>query len=61
MPRTRPVADSTALHRRSLLAAAGAAALSAGTGYALWPGGGRAAAAGTADAADEAVAASSRR
>uniref|UniRef100_UPI0006EB6123 TIGR03767 family metallophosphoesterase n=1 Tax=Streptomyces prasinopilosus TaxID=67344 RepID=UPI0006EB6123 len=62
MPRTRRAADSTALHRRSLLAATGAVALSAGTGYALWPGGGRAAAAGTADAAaDEAVAASSRR
>ncbi|MFK4151734.1 TIGR03767 family metallophosphoesterase [Streptomyces fungicidicus] len=62
MSRTRSVAGSTGPHRRSLLAATGAVALSAGAGYALWPGDGRAAAAeGPAPGAEEAVPASSRR
>ncbi|MEV0688781.1 TIGR03767 family metallophosphoesterase [Streptomyces sp. NPDC050388] len=39
MPRIRPVADPTGFHRRSVLAATGAVALSAGVGYALRPGG----------------------
>ncbi|WP_406727534.1 TIGR03767 family metallophosphoesterase [Streptomyces sp. GD-15H] len=59
MSRTRSVADSTGLHRRSVLAATGAVALSVGLGYALRPGAGQAAAADTA--VDEAVAASSRQ
>lgn len=45
MSRIRSVAGSTGLHRRSLLAAGGAVALTAGAGYALWPGEERAAAA----------------
>ncbi|MFE9921149.1 TIGR03767 family metallophosphoesterase [Streptomyces sp. NPDC005774] len=62
MSRIRSVADSGGLHRRSLLAATGAVALSAGVGYALRPGGDQAVAAGSADAAaDEAVLASSRQ
>ncbi|MEU3176037.1 TIGR03767 family metallophosphoesterase, partial [Streptomyces sp. NPDC007000] len=62
MSRIRPVAGSTALHRRSLLTATGALALCAGAGYALLPGGDRAVAAGSADAAaDEAVPASTRQ
>ncbi|MEU6525788.1 TIGR03767 family metallophosphoesterase [Streptomyces sp. NPDC046924] len=57
MSRIRSVADSTGLHRRSLLAVTGAVALSAGVGHALRPGG----EAGAADtAADGAVRASSR-
>ncbi|MFD7699396.1 TIGR03767 family metallophosphoesterase [Streptomyces caelestis] len=61
MSRIRSVAGSTGLHRRSLLAATGAVALSAGAGYALWPGEGRAAAAGSGPGAEEAVLASSGR
>ncbi|MBL3667000.1 TIGR03767 family metallophosphoesterase [Streptomyces sp. M2CJ-2] len=58
MSRIRSVADSTGLHRRSVLAATGAVALSAGVGYALRPGGEAVA----ADAAtDGAVRATSRR
>ncbi|WP_081236616.1 TIGR03767 family metallophosphoesterase [Streptomyces viridosporus] len=56
MSRLRSVTGSTGLHRRSLLAAAGAVAVSAGAGYTLWPGDGRAAA-----AAGEGVPASSRQ
>lgn len=59
MPRTRPVADSTALHRRSLLAVTGAVALSAGAGYALRSGGGQAVAADAG--ADGTVLTSSRQ
>lgn len=55
MSRLRSVTGSTGLHRRSLLAAAGAAAVTAGAGHTLWPGDGRAAA-----AAGEGVPASSR-
>ncbi|CAL9563119.1 TIGR03767 family metallophosphoesterase [Streptomyces sp. Tu 3180] len=61
MPRLRPVAGPTGLHRRSLLAATGAVALSAGAGYALRPGDGRAAAATSGTGAGEAVLASSRQ
>ncbi|MFI2374344.1 TIGR03767 family metallophosphoesterase [Streptomyces sp. NPDC018964] len=61
MSRIRSVAGSTGLHRRSLLAATGAVALSAGAGYALWPDGGTAAAADSGPAAEEAVLASSRQ
>lgn len=62
MSRIRSVAGSTGLHRRSLLAATGAVTLSAGVGYALWPGDGRAAAApAPAAGAEEAVLASSRQ
>lgn len=59
MPRTRSVADSTALHRRSLLAVTGAVALSAGAGYALRSGGGQAVAADAG--ADGTVLTSSRQ
>ncbi|CAL9463096.1 TIGR03767 family metallophosphoesterase [Streptomyces griseomycini] len=61
MSRLRSVAGSTGLHRRSLLAATGAVALSAGAGYALRPGDGRAAAADPAAGDGRAVLASSRQ
>ncbi|CAL9459701.1 3',5'-cyclic adenosine monophosphate phosphodiesterase CpdA [Streptomyces sp. enrichment culture] len=61
MSRLRSVAGSTGLHRRSLLAATGAVALSAGAGYALRPGDGRAAAADSASGDGRAVLASSRQ
>jgi metallophosphoesterase (TIGR03767 family) len=61
MSRIRSVAGSTGPHRRSLLAATGAVALSAGAGYALWPDGGTAAAADSGSAAEGAVLASSRQ
>ncbi|MFJ3439835.1 TIGR03767 family metallophosphoesterase [Streptomyces sp. NPDC086081] len=59
MSRTRSVAGSgQGIHRRSVLAATGAVALSAGVGYALRPSDSQAA---TAGQATEAVAASSRQ
>ncbi|CAM5702167.1 hypothetical protein SPURM210S_00442 [Streptomyces purpurascens] len=59
MSRTRSVAGSgQGIHRRSVLAAGGAVALSAGVGYALRPSESQAA---TAKEATEAVAASSRQ
>ncbi|MFD8521166.1 TIGR03767 family metallophosphoesterase [Streptomyces capillispiralis] len=61
MSRTRSVAGSTGLHRRSLLAATGAVALSAGAGYALRPGDAGTAAAASGAGAEEAVLASSRK
>lgn len=59
MPRTRTVAAS--IDRRSFLAATGAAALTAGLGYALGPGGGGEAAAGSVPAAAPGSAAVSRK
>jgi hypothetical protein len=57
MSRTRSVASTTpAVHRRTVLAAAGAAAVSAGVGYALRPTDSQAATTGTQAAAEAPVA-----
>ncbi|MFI8187469.1 TIGR03767 family metallophosphoesterase [Streptomyces sp. NPDC085946] len=58
MARTRSVAGSTGIHRRSVLAATGAVALSAGAGYALRPSDSQAA---TGAAEAQSVLASSRQ